>query len=226
MSYNSNLHSRTARGAVIAALTLALAAVPLAACGGQNATDDSGSAAPASQTATVDPSTWETYADALATQTESMASGWNDKNLVSVFKAGDSYVRIVVQLDADSYAKVQDVDWGAADVADQLTKAAGNAKLVSVEDITNEVVSQDELDKYVGKTGKDLIADGWTFESYFMYGGDQTGATFAKDHFAYNVTFDVTTPESATEDNGASVIDATIAEMSLAGAADTATNPE
>ena len=226
MSNTKTLHALNARHAVSAALVLALAATPLFACGSKPATDDGGSATTASQTASVDPSTWETLGDALANQTESMASGWNGDYLVSVFKAGDSYVRVVAKLDADTYAKVDAVDWTASDVADQLSKAAGSAKLVSADDITNEVISQEDLDKFAGKTGKDLIADGWTFENYYMYGGDQTGALMAKDHFAYNVTFDVSTPDSAIEDNGASIMDATISEMSLSGAAESATTPE
>jgi len=220
-----NKLSTKALFALMSALLTAVLAIPLASCGSKPAAD--GAATPegtATQPAAVDTSSWKTLSDALATQTESMASSWDSKHYVTVFKAGDSYVRVVVELTDEESKKMEAVDWSQDNVGDQIAKAAGSAKIVTAEDITAEILDQNALNNLVGKTGKDLIADGWVFESYFMYGGEQTGATMSKGNFGYNITFDVTTPESATEDGGASIMDATVIEAGFSGASNAATD--
>ncbi len=219
-------HVHASNKAVIAALCLALSAAPLAACSSQKADDaaDGGSSAPAAQE-TIDISSWKTLGDALDVQTESMSAGWDENYYVCVFKAGDSLVHIVAKMDPDAKARMDEVDWTSEDADDQVKEAIGNIELVSAEDITDQVLSQDELDKLVGKTGQDLVDEGWTFANYFMYGGEETAATFENGVLAYSFTFDVTTPEEATEDGGASVMGATITEAEFQGAADSAMDP-
>lgn len=220
---NMNKISSKALFALMAALLTAVLAIPLAACGSKPTAD--GAATPegtTTQPAAVDTSSWKTLSDALATQTESMASSWDSKHYVTVFKAGDSYVRVVVELTDEEAKKVEAVDWSQGDVSKQIEKAAGTAKIVTAEDITAEILDQNTLNTLIGKTGKELVDDGWVFESYFMYGGEQTGATMSKGNFGYNVTFDVTTPESASEDGGASIMDAPVIEISFSGASNAA----
>lgn len=219
-------HAHRSNKAVIAALCLALSAVPLAACSGQKADDaaDGGASAPSAQAA-VDLSSWKTLGDALAAQTESMSAGWDDNYYVTVFRAGDSVVRVVAKMTPEASEKIDAMDWTRDDIDQQLIEAAGALELVSAEDITDQVLSQEELDKFVGKTGQDLVDAGWTFANYFMYGGKETAATFENGSLAYSFTFDVTTPEDATEDEGASVMGATITQAEFQGPADSATDP-
>lgn len=232
--YTNALHVKRAKIVPVAALCLALAALPLAACSGQQAASDGASPAPASeansstptsQAAELDFSNWKTLGDAFAAQTESMASSWNEQYYVTMFKVGDRYVRAVGKVDADTQAKLDGVDWSTENVTERLEQAAAGAQIASIEDITSEVLSAEDLAQLTGKTGRELVDDGWTFESYNMYGGPQTGATFAKGSFAYSLTFDVTTPEDKTEDEGASVMDAKVVEAEFQGASNAATDP-
>lgn len=225
MSYRQNRNLASSKSALVAALVLALSATPLVACGSKPSTDngDAGSSVPTTASAAVDTSSWKTLSDALATQTESMSSSWDTKHYVTVFKAGDSYVRVVAELTDEESKKMEAVDWSQDDVSKQIEKAAGTAKIVTAEDITAEILDQNTLNTLIGKTGKELVDDGWVFESYFMYGGEQTGATMSKGNFGYNVTFDVTTPDSATEDGGASIMDAPVIEVGFSGASNAAT---
>ena len=211
------------RKATVAALTLALCAAPLAACGGQSSSSE---AAPAATSqAAADPSSWKTLGDALATQTSAMAAGWNDDWYVCVFGAGDSFFRVVAKMDAESSKKLDDVSASDDDYDEKLLAAIGGLELTDVEDVTSEYVAQSDLDKLVGKTGKELVDEGWSFAGYFMYGGEQTGATFEKGPFSYSFTFDVETPESKTEDGGASIMDAKLVSAEFQSAADSATDP-
>ena len=214
-------HAGMTKFTVAAALCLALAA-PLAACGGKQAASDNGSTPAATQTAAADPSSWKTLGEALATQTESMAASWNDTSYVTVFKSGDHIYRVVAQLDADTNKKIEAVDWSKDDVSKQIEQAAGGAAITTAQDITEEKLSDADLANLNGKTGKQLVDEGWVFESYFMYGGEQTGATYGKGNLSYAITFDVTVPESSTEDGGASLTDAQVASAEFSGASQAA----
>ena len=219
--------------AVIAALCLALTAMPLAACSGQSATtgaDAAGSTAQASassvvQTAALDTSSWKTMGDALAAQTNELSAGWDDDYYVCVFKAGDSVVRVVAKMTPDAKANIDAVDWSKDDASEKTEEALSPLELVSAEDLTSQLISQDELNKLVGKTGQELVNEGWTFQNYYMYGGEQTGATFVKEDLAYSFIFDVSISEDAAEDEGAAMMSAKLAEAEFQNAADAATDP-
>jgi GT2 family glycosyltransferase len=62
-------------------------------------------------------------------------------------------------------------------------------------------------------------------ESYFMYGGQETGATFDKGSLAYAFTFDTSVAEDAVEDGGQSVMGAHVVSAEASGAANSATDP-
>jgi hypothetical protein len=210
-----------ARKAAVLACTLVLALGLLSACSTQSSTNDGDAS-----TGAIDPSSWKTVGDALATQTDAVQASWNDKYYVSVFKADDQYFRIVGIVDDEAKKKGDAVDWSADDVDEQNREAYSGCALKSAEDITGDLVSQEELDKLVGKTGKELADEGYTFAGYFMYGGDETGAQFDKGYFQYSMTFKVKVEEKDTDDGGASVQDATVTEATFLNAADSAVNPE
>lgn len=209
-------------------LALALMAAPLSACGcsaAQNGGADS-AAAQKAQTAGIDVSSWKTLGDALAHDSGTNSSaGWNGERYVTVFSAGDSVVRVVAKLDPQSYEKLEALDMTQADYEQKFMEVMGGLELESAEDLTEQKLSKEELDAYVGKTAQDLANDGFTFESYWMYGGNETGVTMAKGPLAYNVTFNVTISDSQTEDNGASVMGSTVVAMEYAGASMNATDP-
>ena len=97
--------------------------------------------------------------------------------------------------------------------------------LVTAEDITSQLLSDDEMKALVGKTTRELIESGMVFEGYSMYGGEQTGAYIAKGFFQYVATFNVSISDEDTEDEGASIMDAEVVEFELASFSDTALDP-
>lgn len=218
----------THKKAAAAMLALALTVAPLAACGGQTSqgggTDSSTTTQ--SQTATLDVSSWKTLGDALAYDTgENNTAGWDEKHYIAVFNAGNTVVRVVAKMDTETHDKLDALDATQKDYNEKFMEVMGGLELESAEDLGNQKISQAELDTYVGKTGQDLVDDGFTFEIYWMYGDDQTTATFAKGYLAYNATFNVAVSDDQTDDNGASVMGATIMSMEYAGASQQATDP-
>ena len=217
---------------IVAATVLAVPlALALVACGGGQAAQDQGaSASSAGQTAatgSVDVSSWKTLGDGLAAQSGNFATAaWNDSRYVAVFEAGDSVVRVVAEMTPEVDGRIADLDGSAGDYDKKFAEVVGGQPLLSAEDITAEKLTQDEVDAYKGKTGQDLMNDGFAFQSYYMTGGDQTGVTMAKGYIAYNVTFDASVPEGGTEDDGAAIKSAPIADIEFAGGSDEAVNPE
>lgn len=222
---------KPSKTAVAAVLAITLSAVPLAACGGQASQGGAAGsdATEQTQTADIDSSSWKTLGDALAYDTKEMSgSSWDEEHYITVFAASDGSVfRVVAKMDADVYAKHEKLDMSDDDYEEKFLQVMGGLELESVEDLTPEKLSQDQLDAYVGKTGKDLVDDGFTFEHYWMYGGEETGATMAKGNLAYSVTFDVTVPEDKADSDeaGDAIMDAAIVSMEFSGASNDAVDP-
>lgn len=229
--FKNATRDRLAGKVAAAAVVAALMATPLVACSGQQSGGDgtaSESGAAASQAATVDTSSWKTMGDVFAAAGEDPRSsaGWNEKYYVCAIEVDGSYYRVVAQLNDQIYKELDAIDWSKEDAESQNREALSEAVVQSVDDLSVDAVPQDELDAFVGKTGKDLEAAGFTFQDYYMYGGEQAGADYAKGSLAYMFTFNASVAEDDTDDGGAALSDATITEAELDGASADATNPD
>ena len=221
-----SLNGRAMKLATLA-FGMVLALGLLSACGGQQASSGSGLAADTPAASTVDVSSWKTLGDALAAKTDDVSSGWDDKYYIVAFKSGDSLFRVVAKSEEGIQDKTGELDFLADDYDDKLLEVIGGLEIVSVEDLTAEVPTQEQLDAMVGKTGQELIDDGWAFQSYFMTGGDETGATFTKGMIACNVTFGakVSTEAADSDEIGDKLKDAKVTLAENAGVSDDATDP-
>lgn len=212
---------------VVAAFALSLLAVPLVGCGSQATQGDgSSSSTEQAQAADMDVSSWKTLGDALAYDTgENSSAGWNEEHYVTVFSNGGQFVRVVAKMDPETYEAMLDLDMSSDDYKEKFLELMGGLPLESAEDLSAQQIPQAELDAYVGKTGQDLVDDGFVFDSYWMYGGGDSGATMVKGPMAYNVTFDASVSEEQIEDGGASIMGATIKEIYCSGVSMDATDP-
>lgn len=204
------------------ALVLALALVPLAACGGQTA--DNGDATGTEDAATaVDISGWKILADAYAATEESKASGYDDTYYVTVLAGNDRYYRVVAEADTAVLDQTNELDFFAEDYNEQYNAIVGALNIISAEDITDQLIAENDP-AYVGKTGQELIDAGFVFVGYMGYGGDETYGTFDKDSFEYEITFGVSISDDT--DEGAAIMDVPSTAIQMVSASDAATNPE
>ena len=216
--------ARTPRRIAASAITLALVAAPLAACSAGQPTDDAASSDLTTQTAQADTSSWKTVGD-VPILDGTYSWGYDDAKFICVFESNGTYYRMIVKLDDEANKRIDEIDWDKGEVEKQTLDAISALPIDSLEDLSADMVSQDELDAFVGKTGQDLVDAGYVFESYYMYGGEETGATFDKGSLAYMFTFDTSVGEDKTEDGGQSVLDAHVVSAEPAGAANSATDP-
>lgn len=209
-----------------AMLALALTALPLAGCGGQTSeTEADDASAGQEQLAPMDVSSWTTLGDAVAYQAEegSNTAAWDENHYVTMFDTTDGgVVRVVAKMDPETYDAFGELSILDDDYNEKFLEVMGGLELEIAEDLSDGVLAQDQLDAYVGKTGQDLVDEGFVFESYWMYGGEETGATMSQGYYAYNVTFDVSITDDQYEDEGAAIMGATIKAMEYAGASNAA----
>ena len=208
------------------ALAAALMATPLIACTGNgdggSGSNESGSGE-ATQTDGTDTSSWKTLADAFAVADESKSSGYDETNYITVLTGGDRYYRVIAEADTDVLAQTDELDFFDEDYNKKYNAIVGSLNIKSVEDITDQLITENDP-AYVGKTGQELVDDGFVFVGYMGYGGDETYATFDKGYFEYEFTFDVTVTDDM--DEGAAIMDVASTAVQMSSTSDEATNPE
>lgn len=210
------------------ALTLGLVVMPLAACSGQGASGDQSAAEDTTteETVAVDVSSLKTLGDVMAIEGEGQTSTWNEEHYVYVTNANGAPLRAVVDLTPEIYSQIEELDFLDEEYDQKLNDIIGGLELVSLDDYSDQVPSQEELDALVGKTGQELLDDGFTFSALSMYGGDETVAEYEKDLFRYEITFDGTVDGDADSFDGSLVTELPVVSAGFIGLSDEAINPE
>lgn len=210
-----SIGSAIGKAALTASLVFGLGVLPLAGCASKPAdeAEPDATSQPAVEAAPVDTTSWKTLGDALASRTGNLSYGYDDDYFVAIFDAGDSIIRTVSKMELSIRDEFGELDFEDPDYEAKETAILADLELISAEDITSEVLSQEELDSYVGKTGQDMYDAGFVFSYYSMYGGEQTSASIDYGYFSYDVTFDTSIDESQSEDEGASLKDAKVVEV-------------
>lgn len=126
-------------------------------------------------------------------------SQWGITNgvMVYAFKLNDSYYRAITRLTEEQDKAINDIDYGDEDYEEKRKEIFSAIEIEKIEDLTDQILSREKLDEFVGKTGKDLLDNGWnvggqynleTLKFYMDYGP-----------FAYSVVFEGEIPEEKWE---------------------------
>lgn len=192
------------------ATTLACTApLALVACGTQGGTD--GTAA-TSQTAS---SEFATLGDVLSADTESMMATYDESRYACAFFYDGAWWHVEAALD-DGMSKKIDETW----VEDQtkLEELLSPLTVTLAEKL--DAPSDEEVAANVGKTGADLVADGFEFLPYcLVVNGSATDATVTQGSFEYLITFDGVVDDENTEDPAGAVANMTVTDAVLQGVA-------
>lgn len=169
--------------ALVLGLMMALAL--LAGCG--QTTTGSGSQAPAKDTTSASVESLKTMGDIFALEAEDASSAAYEDTYVYAFKEDGTYYRVFAGIPADVSKSIQKLDIGESDYNEKLTELVSPLKIDRCENLSEQIPSKAELDKLAGKTGEDLLKDGWTISGY-----DLTTPEFFMNHgpFQYNVIVD------------------------------------
>lgn len=169
---------------LIIALTLAVFA--LAACGGS--AGDGNSAETSTSSVSVDlVDSLKTIGDVINLDKEEAQTAVYDGNVIYAFKYGDNYYRVRAEISPEDEQKYMDIDFSDEDYEAQQEAIVRPLEISEIETLNDQILSQEELDALVGKTGQELQDAGWT------YGGhDLDTMEFWMNYgpFVYTVVFD------------------------------------
>ena len=167
-------------------LTLALAV--LTACGEEQKDEEQ-----KEEKATIDLDSLKTMGDAFALEAENDQFGSDDQHFVYVFEIGGTAYRVIADMTKEVQKEMDKLDASKEDFNDKTKEAAASLEISKRENLTEMIPSQEELDKFAGKTGQDLLDDGWTVSGWDI---DENTFTMNKGPFAYTVVIDSKLKES------------------------------
>ena len=218
---------QTAKKAAALAFAMMLACMLLTACGQQESSNPSSSSSSSSSSsateqtetpaASLDVSGLKTLGDVLAVSSYCQGMAYGEQSFGGVYQIDDSYVRVTAKMTPELYEQTNALDYNDKDYDKKFSELMSGLELEIVEDITADKIPQETLDTYVGKTGKDMVNDGFAFATYFMYGEDETGVAMTNGYYSYDVIFDAKVTEDDANDEGASIMDATIKSVEQTG---------
>ena len=164
-------------------LAIVMSLTVLAACGssgGSGSGSGSGTAA-----ASVD--SLKTIGDVIALESEETQRAVYDGKAIFVFKLGDTYYRATASISEEDQQAYFDVDFSDADFEQQQNAIVESLPIEKMENLNEQILSQDEMDALIGKTGQELQDAGWTYS-----GHDLEDMEFWMNYgpFLYTVTFD------------------------------------
>ncbi|MBR3391530.1 MAG: hypothetical protein IKG74_02585 [Firmicutes bacterium] len=163
----------------LAALMLLFA---LAACGGAPEPAEPGELA--------------TLADALSVESDLSQLSMDGEHFVYVFDYYGTPTRVVANMTEELYEAASDVFMND-DSDEKLLEIVGQLPLESVEDLTLNIPDQAELDKLIGKTGQELLDEGYEIWGYYS-DGEELYFNLEKGDYAYLATFNEDTPIKET----------------------------
>ena len=177
-------------------IALLLAAVCLcgilAACGNKTAPE-----APAATSS--DAASFATIGEAMAlTDKGAEQSATYGNAYVYVFEQGGNYWRLIAELNDEQADAISALDILDEDHDAKLNALVAPLAVTRCENLNEMILSEEERNALVGKTGGDLLNDGWT--SGYGYNLDSMEFYLEKGPFSYIVVFEAQKPLENTDD--------------------------
>ena len=108
--------------------------------------------------------------------------------VVCAFKYGDTYYRVRADIPEDAEKAYFDVDIMEEGYEDKQNEILAPLEINGFENLSEQILTQDELEALKGKTGQELVVEGWTYDGSFFLGDMQFRMSYGP--FVYTVEFD------------------------------------
>lgn len=143
----------------VISLTLALVLVLAVFAGCAKKTDDTNTPS-GSSNASVD--SLKTIGDILALNLdgEKQYATYGSK-FIYVFEIDSTIYRAITSVDEATEQALFDLDYADPDHDKKMADIVSSLEIETLENLSENILPQEELDKFVGKTGADLLNDGW-----------------------------------------------------------------
>ncbi len=138
----------------------------------------------------------KTLGDVIALEGENKQSATYDGMQIYVFELGETYYRVRAELPEDVYQAVWDTDIGDEDQIEKLNELLAPIEITKIENLNDQILTQDERKALVGKTGQELMDAGWYSSGYNL---ETMKFWMNKGPFMYTVVFDEKVKEADWE---------------------------
>lgn len=167
-------------------LSLALMLSVFAACSKSNSNQASTAPADSAQTDEI-VNGFKTIGDAMSYDKATLEqSGSVDNKYVYAFSIDGAYYRVIATMPQEVMDKVYALDASKEDYEEKYNALVEPLNIDKWENLSNGIMTQEQLDKLAGKTIGDLLNDGWTYNGYEI-----EGMTFNMNHDVYQYTVKV-----------------------------------
>ena len=118
---------------------------------------------------------------------------------VYAFEQDGSTWRAICDVPEETAQAIFDLDFDDSNYDKKLSELIAPLPVKVIENLTENIPSQKEADQYVGKTGQELIDDGWTVHFYNL---DELQFKMTYGIYSYDITFEgkIKDPDSFNED--------------------------
>ncbi len=114
--------------------------------------------------------------------------GFDSEYFYYVFEDEGTWIRVSAEIDEKIYDDLAAVDVVDDDYAEQICELVSPLEISEVTDLSAGIPSQEELDKLIGKTGQDLIDNGYGYDGAY-FGEDSTVYVLNKGDYQFEFTF-------------------------------------
>ena len=140
-----------------------------------------------------------------------------ENTFIYVFEIDDIIYRAIANLNSETSKQLSDLELNDPEYERKFKELVSPLQVVQVDIITNAIPSQDLLNKYVGKTGQDLLDEG--FSSY-DYNLDEMEFSMTFGWFSYIVKFDGQIENEESLDINEAIKDLKVLSIKYEGLAD------
>lgn len=152
----------------------------LAAC-----SNAGGSGSGSSETVSVD--TLKTIGDVIALNAEETQSAVYDGKVIYAFRVDDTYYRVWANITPEDEQAYWEIDFMDEDYEEQQQNIVAPLQIEETEVLNDQILTREELDALVGKTGQDLQDAGWTYSGNTL---DTMEFWMNYGPFQYTIVFD------------------------------------
>ena len=134
-----------------------------------------------------DAASFATFADAYGAGDEYKQEAYTETYYVYVFKYQDTYYRASMKMTDELYKQLEAVDFFDEQREQKHHDIVGPMEIEKLENLTEAIPSQDEMDQWVGKTGQELLDAGFMISGWFL----ETQTEYLMDYgdYEYSVVF-------------------------------------
>ena len=143
-------------------------------------------------------------------------ASYEDK-FVWAFELNGIAYRAIADLSAETSKALFDLDFSDPQYEQKFNEMVAPLEVKKIDNVTEAIPAQEELDKYVGKTGSDLLDEGWSW-SYYDLEEMKVGMTHG--WFSYDVVFEGKIENKEDLDIEEAIKDLKVLSVSYAGLGD------